>query len=42
MPTAFAASPPIIALFLVGPIAMWFDLRRTAPGQAPALRPVPA
>jgi Na+-transporting NADH:ubiquinone oxidoreductase subunit NqrB len=42
MPTAFAASPPIIALFLVGPIAMWFDLRRAAPAPPPAMRPVPA
>jgi hypothetical protein len=42
MPTAFAASPPIIALFLVGPIAMWFDLRRTAPVRVPAVEPAPA
>ena len=42
MPTAFAASPPIIALFLVGPIAMWFDLRRTALVRVPAVEPAPA
>ncbi|MBS1241415.1 MAG: hypothetical protein H6R40_842 [Gemmatimonadetes bacterium] len=42
MPAAFAASPPILALFLVGPIAMWLDLRRTAPVQAPAGQPAPA
>ena len=42
MPTAFAASPPIIALFLVGPIAMWFDLRRSAPMRVPAVEPAPA
>ena len=42
MPTAFAASPPIIALFLVGPIAMWWDLRRSAPVRAPAVEPAPA
>jgi hypothetical protein len=42
LPTAFAASPPIIALFLVGPIAMWFDLRRTAPVRVPAVEPAPA
>ena len=42
MPTAFAASPPIIALFLVGPIAMWWDLRRSAPARVPAVEPAPA
>lgn len=42
MPTAFAASPPIIALFLVGPLAMWFDLRRSAPVRVPAMEPAPA
>jgi hypothetical protein len=26
----FYVSPPILALALVGPIAMWWDLRRTA------------
>ena len=42
MPTAFAASPPIIALFLVGPIAMWWDLRHSALVRAPAVEPAPA
>ena len=26
----FYVSPPILALSIVGPIAMWWDLRRTA------------
>ncbi len=44
LPSAFAAAPPILALFLVGPAAMWFDLRRAATHPAPteAVRPVPA
>lgn len=42
MPAAFAASPPIIALFLVGPVAMWWDLRRAGARSAPATRPAPA
>jgi len=33
LPVAFAASPPILALFIVGPIAMWLDLRGA--GEAP-------
>lgn len=27
LPTAFNAAPPLVALFLVGPIAKWIDLR---------------
>jgi Na+-transporting NADH:ubiquinone oxidoreductase subunit NqrB len=30
IPAALSASPPILALAIVGPIAMWFDLRRGA------------
>ena len=28
LPTAFSAAPPLLALFLVGPVAKWVDLRR--------------
>jgi hypothetical protein len=28
LPTAFNAAPPLVALFLVGPIAKFVDLRR--------------
>jgi hypothetical protein len=28
LPTAFNAAPPLVALFLVGPVAKWIDLRR--------------
>jgi hypothetical protein len=27
LPTAFNAAPPLVALFLVGPVAKWIDLR---------------
>lgn len=30
LPVAFNAAPPLVALFLVGPVAKWLDLRRTA------------
>lgn len=30
LPTAFSAAPPLVALFLVGPIAKFVDLRRAA------------
>jgi predicted LPLAT superfamily acyltransferase len=42
MPAAFAASPAIIALFLVGPVAMWLDLRRRGPVPGPAAQVAPA
>jgi Na+-translocating ferredoxin:NAD+ oxidoreductase RnfD subunit len=42
MPAALEASPPILALFLVGPVAMWLDLRRGAPAPAPAVQPAAA
>ena len=28
LPLAFNAAPPLVALFLVGPVAKWIDLRR--------------
>ncbi|MDF2772279.1 MAG: hypothetical protein K0S86_1773 [Geminicoccaceae bacterium] len=44
LPTAFNAAPPLVALWLVGPVAKWIDLRRTPPQRAPAppLAPAPA
>jgi Na+-translocating ferredoxin:NAD+ oxidoreductase RnfD subunit len=39
MPTAFYVAPPLVALFLVGPVAKWLDLRLRPP-RAP--RPEPA
>jgi Na+-transporting NADH:ubiquinone oxidoreductase subunit NqrB len=41
LPTAFAAAPPLVALWLVGPVAKWLDLRHAvrqpaAPSGAPA------
>jgi len=30
LPTAFEAAPPLVALWLVGPVAKWWDLRRAA------------
>ena len=30
LPTAFNAAPAFLALFLVGPIAKWIDLRRAS------------
>ncbi|HEX6052304.1 MAG TPA: RnfABCDGE type electron transport complex subunit D [Gemmatimonadaceae bacterium] len=35
LPTAFNAAPPLVALWLVGPVAKWIDLRRTPPQRAP-------
>ena len=32
LPTAFNAAPPLVALFLVGPVAKWIDLRRQPAG----------
>ncbi|AHG91567.1 hypothetical protein J421_4030 [Gemmatirosa kalamazoonensis] len=29
LPTAFNAAPPLVALWLVGPVAKWLDLRRS-------------
>ena len=40
LPTAFNAAPPLVALWLVGPVAKWIDLRRSAhrtTAQAPSL-----
>ena len=46
LPTAFNAAPALVALFIVGPVAKWIDLRRgrgltptpaTAPGSAESL-----
>jgi Na+-translocating ferredoxin:NAD+ oxidoreductase RnfD subunit len=31
LPTAFTAAPPLVALWLVGPVAKWIDLRRSPP-----------
>lgn len=31
LPTAFSAAPPLVALALVGPVAKWIDLHRSAP-----------
>lgn len=31
LPIAFNAAPALVALWLVGPVAKWIDLRRTAP-----------
>ena len=44
LPTAFNAAPPLVALWLVGPVAKWIDLhrsRRTASAGAP-VTPVPS
>lgn len=38
---ALLSAPPLFALFLVGPVAMWIDLRR-APNRAPAGVPAAA
>jgi Na+-translocating ferredoxin:NAD+ oxidoreductase RnfD subunit len=35
LPTAFNAAPPLLALAIVGPIAKFIDLRRSAPPAAP-------
>ena len=37
LPTAFNAAPALVALWLVGPVAKWIDLRRAGPRKpAPA------
>ena len=39
LPTAFNAAPALVALWLVGPVAKWIDLRRSGqrtPAQAPS------
>ena len=44
LPTAFNAAPALVALWLVGPVAKWIDLRRSGqrtPAQAPS-RAAPA
>jgi len=41
LPTAFNAAPPLVALWLVGPVAKWIDLRRSGPRMA-APAPSPA
>jgi len=44
LPTAFNAAPPLVALAIVGPVAKWIDLRRSAPrtGAPATSRGVPA
>lgn len=39
LPIAFNAAPPLVALFLVGPVAKWLDLRR---GTSRPVQPLPA
>jgi hypothetical protein len=36
MPTAFNAAPALLALALVGPVAKWLDLRRSARAGSPS------
>src|SRR6185369_3750669 len=38
MPTAFNAAPPLLALWIVGPIAKYFDLRYGNRPLAPPIR----
>lgn len=38
LPVAFSAAPPLVALWLVGPVAKWIDLRLTTPGRPDANR----
>jgi Na+-translocating ferredoxin:NAD+ oxidoreductase RnfD subunit len=38
MPIAFSADPALLSLAMVGPLAKWLDLRRTAPRPAAPLR----
>jgi len=40
LPTAFNAAPALVALWLVGPVAKWMDLRRAGP-RKPAPVPTP-
>jgi enediyne biosynthesis protein E5 len=37
LPIAFNAAPPLVALAIVGPVAKWFDLRRTNKPQRESL-----
>jgi Na+-translocating ferredoxin:NAD+ oxidoreductase RnfD subunit len=39
LPTAFNAAPALVALWLVGPVAKWIDLRRSPRKPAPAPSP---
>jgi Na+-transporting NADH:ubiquinone oxidoreductase subunit NqrB len=39
LPTAFNAAPALVALFIVGPVAKWIDLRRSGLTPAPASAP---
>ena len=39
LPTAFNAAPALVALFLVGPIAKWIDLRFRGPTPTPLSAP---
>ena len=41
LPTAFNAAPALVALWLVGPVAKWIDLRRAGP-RTPVPAPAPA
>lgn len=41
LPTAFNAAPAFLALWIVGPVAKWIDLRRSD-SQTPVLAPSPA
>jgi Na+-transporting NADH:ubiquinone oxidoreductase subunit NqrB len=41
LPTAFNAAPALVALFIVGPVAKWIDLRRGGPTPAPVSAPAP-
>jgi hypothetical protein len=34
MPIAFSADPALLSLAIVGPLAKWLDMRRTAAGAA--------
>jgi Na+-translocating ferredoxin:NAD+ oxidoreductase RnfD subunit len=36
LPTAFNAAPPLVALWLVGPVAKWIDLHRSRPAASAA------
>jgi Na+-transporting NADH:ubiquinone oxidoreductase subunit NqrB len=39
LPTAFNAAPALVALFIVGPVAKWIDLRRSGSTPMPASAP---
>jgi Na+-translocating ferredoxin:NAD+ oxidoreductase RnfD subunit len=42
LPTAFYVAPPLVALFLVGPVAKWIELWRQPRGGRPQVAPQPA